>query len=177
MVLKLNQMQNHIMENLFLFHAYINSRSNKNSLYININTLGCSIDQQEMVWDKIWTVNHVKNVKIRYWRNPEDKLQNGPIGTFQSPAKEPWRSHPLDGSSGRSITTVAQTLNESTNLKHRSFLCSINRQTSIIDHRYVERIDKPRAFIATSNKSTNLKDWIAKTLKESRSCIRTHKPF
>ena len=32
MVLNLNQMQNHIMENLFLFHAYMNSRSNKNSI-------------------------------------------------------------------------------------------------------------------------------------------------
>ena len=32
MILNLNQMQNHIMEKLFLFHAYMNSLSNKNSI-------------------------------------------------------------------------------------------------------------------------------------------------
>ena len=32
MILNLTQMQNDIMENLFLFHAYMNSRSNKNSI-------------------------------------------------------------------------------------------------------------------------------------------------
>ena len=30
--IKLNQMQNHIMETLFLFHTYMNSRSKKNSI-------------------------------------------------------------------------------------------------------------------------------------------------
>ena len=30
--INLNQMRNHIIENLFLLHAYMNSRSNKNSV-------------------------------------------------------------------------------------------------------------------------------------------------
>ena len=32
MILNLNHMQNHIMENIFLFHAYMNSRSNNSRL-------------------------------------------------------------------------------------------------------------------------------------------------
>ena len=32
MILNLNQMHNHIMENLFLLHAYMNSRSNNKSI-------------------------------------------------------------------------------------------------------------------------------------------------
>ena len=37
MILNLNQMQNHIIGNLFLFHTYMNSRSNKNSINLRLS--------------------------------------------------------------------------------------------------------------------------------------------
>ena len=101
-------------------------------MHSNITTPGYSIAQQETVRGKSQTVNHVKNVKIIYRRNPED----GP--TRQSNQK----SH-IVGKRTLKITSFGQIL----------------RAVNLDGCTNVRQIDEPQdQIIATSNKSTNPKD-------------------
>ena len=64
MILNLNQMHNHIMENLFLVCAYMNSRSNKNL-----------IDSRLLSSERKSTAPNGAHQHFLYKRNPIPKIQ------------------------------------------------------------------------------------------------------
>ena len=146
-------------------------------MHSNITTPGYSIAQQEMVWSKSGTVNHMKNVEMISWHNPKDGPTTPSNQNVQIVSKRTlkitsfWRILRAVNHDGcinfRRINEpqaqIIATSNESTNLKHRSSLRRTNWR--------IQKTESPR-------RQKNREAVSVRTIRlRHKSRILTHKPL